>query len=363
MKDENKILNEYDLEVYDKDILESFMRDLRSVYMYSCELEYLPHIELTEYIDEKTDQIEKIQRQYMRKYPFININKLTKVVQRLQLSILDFDFILNCLLCNSMPLFDRDLHDKLKDIKTWQYLVKINYNRLNKARSHKESLIKLSDVIFNRFIENIFDSANGNSVMAKSRMSERIYKYLDLFDYMSNYSEFTDLLERIKDTVDFDEIRNYVAGYINMIYKNRKYDDDEYPNFTPMILINCIMVMITNFYEEIEASSPFENSSPINIINQLVSSLEAGELYTDVGMSWLTNYELELCQTLFLDRILADVFDYAFDRLEQGLENPVTQLGFKGFSLYQDKVGSRLFAASKKLVGYTLWNAFNKYVL
>lgn len=374
-----KLLDKGDLEIYDREVFESFLRDVKELFKYSEELEYLSYSEIVEYTDECMGKMEAIQRAYSRKYPFLNTNRLLKLMQRLQTSILDFDFLINCVILNNLPLFDRDLHTKLKNIETWQYLAKLNYNDRLKSLAHKESLLKVSDIFFNMFMGNLYSvniknsyniepepvlpvSANRSNIK-KSRNASILYKYLDLFEYMDRYTEFIDILEKVKDVVDFDEMRIFVTSYINTIYKSARTIDIEYPNLTPSIMINSTMVMITNFYESIESS--IYSRSPVQIISELMSNLESGELFVDsAGIDWLTNYEIELVQILFLHCIIKDLFDYAFDRIEQVLEDRHDRYQLKiKFSSADSMVKDRLFQASIKLVGYTLWNVFDKKVL
>lgn len=374
-----KLLDKGDLEIYDREVFESFTRDIKELFKYSEELEYLSYSEIVEYTDECMSKMEAIQRAYSRKYPFLNTNRLLKLTQRLQTSILDFDFLINCVILNNLPLFDRDLHTKLKNIETWQYLAKLNYNDRLKSLAHKESLLKVSDVFFNMFMDNLYSVNIKNSYniepetvipvstnrsnIKKSRNANILYKYLELFEYMDKYTEFIDILEKVKDIVDFDEMRIFVTSYINTIYKSARTIDIEYPNLTPSIMINSIMVMITNFYESIESS--MYSRSPVRIISELMSNLESGELFVDsAGIDWLTNYEIELVQILFLHCIIKDLFDYAFDRIEQVLEDRHDRYQLKiKFSSIDSMVKDRLFQASIKLVGYTLWNVFDKKVL
>lgn len=374
-----KLLDKGDLEIYDREVFESFSRDVKELFKYSEELEYLSYSEIVEYTDECMSKMEAIQRAYSRKYPFLNTNRLLKLTQRLQTSILDFDFLINCVILNNLPLFDRDLHTKLKNIETWQYLAKLNYNDRLKSLAHRESLLKVSDIFFNMFMDNLYSVniknsyniepepvlpvSSNRSNIKKSRNANILYKYLDLFEYMDKYTEFIDILEKVKDIVDFDEMRIFVTSYINTIYKSARTIDIEYPNLTPSIMINSTMVMITNFYESIESSMYLR--SPIQIISELMSSLESGELFVDsAGIDWLTNYEIELVQILFLHCIIKDLFDYAFDRIEQVLEDRHDRYQLKiKFSSADSMVKDRLFQASIKLVGYTLWNVFDKKVL
>lgn len=374
-----KLLDKGDLEIYDREVFESFSRDIKELFKYSEELEYLSYSEIVEYTDECMSKMEAIQRAYSRKYPFLNTNRLLKLTQRLQISILDFDFLINCVILNNLPLFDRDLHTKLKNLETWQYLVKLNYNDRLKSLTHKESLLKVSDVFFNMFMDNLYSVNIKNSYniepetvvpvstnrsnIKKSRNANILYKYLDLFEYMDKYTEFIDILEKVKDIVDFDEMRIFITSYINTIYKSARTIDIEYPNLTPSIMINSTMVMITNFYESIESS--IYSRSPVQIISELMSNLESGELFVDsAGIDWLTNYEIELVQILFLHCIIKDLFDYAFDRIEQVLEDRHDRYQLKiKFSSVDSMVKDRLFQASIKLVGYTLWNVFDKKVL
>lgn len=374
-----KLLDKGDLEIYDREVFESFSRDVKELFKYSEELEYLSYSEIVEYTDECMSKMEAIQRAYSRKYPFLNTNRLLKLTQRLQTSILDFDFLINCVILNNLPLFDRDLHTKLKNIETWQYLAKLNYNDRLKSLTHKESLLKVSDIFFNMFMDNLYNisikssynvipetvvlESSNRSNIKKSRNANILYKYLNLFEYMDKYTEFIDILEKVKDIVDFDEMRIFVTSYINTIYKSARTIDIEYPNLTPSIMINSTMVMITNFYESIESS--MYSRSPIQIISELMSNLESGELFVDsAGIDWLTNYEIELVQILFLHCIIKDLFDYAFDRIEQVLEDRHDRYQLKiKFSSADSMVKDRLFQASIKLVGYTLWNVFDKKVL
>ncbi len=374
-----KLLDKGDLEIYDREVFESFTRDIKELFKYSEELEYLSYSEIVEYTDECMSKMEAIQRAYSRKYPFLNTNRLLKLTQRLQTSILDFDFLINCVILNNLPLFDRDLHTKLKNIETWQYLAKLNYNDRLKSLAHKESLLKVSDIFFNMFMDNLYNisikssynvipetvvlASSNKSNIKKSRNASILYKYLDLFEYMDRYTEFIDILEKVKDVVDFDEMRIFVTSYINTIYKSARTIDIEYPNLTPSIMINSTMVMITNFYESIESS--IYSRSPVQIISELMSNLESGELFVDsAGIDWLTNYEIELVQILFLHCIIKDLFDYAFDRIEQVLEDRHDRYQLKiKFSSADSMVKDRLFQASIKLVGYTLWNVFDKKVL
>lgn len=374
-----KLLDKGDLEIYDREVFELFLRDVKELFKYSEELEYLSYSEIVEYTDECMSKMEAIQRAYSRKYPFLNTNRLLKLTQRLQTSILDFDFLINCVILNNLPLFDRDLHTKLKNIETWQYLAKLNYNDRLKSLAHRESLLKVSDIFFNMFMDNLYSvniknsyniepepvlpvSANRSNIK-KSRNASILYKYLELFEYMDRYTEFIDILEKVKDVVDFDEMRIFVTSYINTIYKSARTIDIEYPNLTPSIMINSTMVMITNFYESIESS--IYSRSPVQIISELMSNLESGELFVDsAGIDWLTNYEIELVQILFLHCIIKDLFDYAFDRIEQVLEDRHDRYQLKiKFSSADSMVKDRLFQASIKLVGYTLWNVFDKKVL
>lgn len=369
MKD-YKILDEYDLSLYDKNILESFSSDIRQIYRYSEELEYFTYEEKVKYIDESIQKMEKIQRIYARKYPFLNTNRLMKTVQKLQICILDYDFLVNCVILENFPIYDSTLYENLSKVEVWQYLCSLNYNRLNKVVYHKESLLKVADMFFNLFVGNIYNLIphefkelhDGNTKPIKSRSAKAISSYLGLIDYISKYNEMIDLFENVKDIIDFEDVRVFISKYIAMIYKGTRYEDDMYPNLTPSLMVDCAMAMIQNFFESIESSLDIRD--PADIVSEIMSDFESGELYLDdTGIKWLTNYEIEMVQVLFLNTIFRYTFDYAFDRIEQVMEDPHSryQLKLNGFNNTQVK--DRSFQASIKLVGYTLWYVFNKSVL